>query len=190
MKTINKHAKALHNTEGTNIHDSDCYQAPVQWIDWNRKVLEWNPKKNSPEAKSNKRSRENLPQAFTIANVKFKGRSLFLDRHGVLRCHCDSRDKVNMDNNRLNSHVKTGIHKKWEASRDEDQQRQAWIEEVVPQTMATGTARATYRTRTRHFSFSMCRTCWHVGSCLTRQTASYVVLSKTFMAALSLTQPT
>jgi hypothetical protein len=89
--------------------------------------------KNSPEANSKKRSRKKLPQAFTIVSVneKFKGRCFFVDRHGIIICHCDIRYKVNMDTDGLNSHVNTGIHKKWEARRDEEQHRQAHIEEVV-----------------------------------------------------------
>jgi hypothetical protein len=109
MKTTNKHFKALHKTECTNIHDSDCYQVPVQAIDRkrNRKVLIM---KTNPEATSIKRSRKKLSHAFTIANVKFKGRCVFVDRHGVLRCHCDNIDKGKMDTDGLNSHMTAFVH--------------------------------------------------------------------------------
>jgi hypothetical protein len=103
----------------------------VQRIYRKQKVLERKPTKNSPEAKSNKRSRENPPQDVTITSVKFKGRGFFVDRHGVLQCHCDNGDKGNMDTDGLNSHVNTGIHKKWEARRDEEQNCRARIKEVA-----------------------------------------------------------
>jgi hypothetical protein len=131
METIKTHFKALNKTEDTIIHDSDCYLAPVQRIYRKRKVIEQKPTKNCPEAKSNKRSRKKLPQAFAIANVTFKGRCFFVDRLGGLRCHCYSRYKGNMDTNGLNSHANTVIPKKWKARCEEDQQHHAWIEEVA-----------------------------------------------------------
>jgi hypothetical protein len=126
MKTIKKHVKALHKTEGANIHDLDCYQATVQAFDRRRKRKPLKMK-TSPEAKSVKRYRKKLQHSFVIVNVKFKGQGLFVDRHGVLRCHCDRRDKGNMDTDGLNSCVKASIQKKWEAMRDEEQQLQAHI---------------------------------------------------------------
>jgi hypothetical protein len=113
------HYKMKHQEQDTNLHDSLCFQEPKQAIDRKRKLSKKKAPKTTISKKdgSTKRCPRRTPDPASIVKYVFRGVGFFVDKDGMLKCHCDNKDKGNMDETGIKKHVYQLKHVLWQEKR-------------------------------------------------------------------------
>jgi hypothetical protein len=134
IDSIKAHYKKTQFELEKNFHNYLCFQAPKQAIDRKRKrklSKKKVPKTIKKKDGSAKRCRRRTPDPVIIVKNVFRRVGFFVDKDGMLKCHCDNKDKGKMDATGLKKHLSQLKHVFWQEKRTEEQHRQEIIQEVV-----------------------------------------------------------
>jgi hypothetical protein len=92
IDSIGAHYKKKNSEQGTHFHDSLCLQEPKQSIDHKRKLSKKKvPKTINKKDRLEKQCRRKAPYPVIIVKSVFCGVGFFVDKYGMLKCHCDNK---------------------------------------------------------------------------------------------------